>query len=61
MQNGLLLVRTFLAGGSGLVALAGAALLFGVIALNLSYLAIASRRSLTPDQFRSRIVKPLAG
>lgn len=61
LQNGLLLVRTFLAGGSGLVALAGAALLFGVIALNLSYLAIASRRSLTPDQFRSRIVKPLAG
>lgn len=56
LHNGLLLVRTFLASGSGLVALGGAALLFGVIAVGLSYLAIASRRHLTADQFRSRVV-----
>ena len=56
LHNGLLLVRTFLASGSGLVALGGAALLFGAIAVGLSYLAIASRRHLTADQFRSRVV-----
>ena len=38
------------------MALGGAALLFGVIAVGLSYLAIASRRHLTADQFRSRVV-----
>ncbi len=55
LHNGLMLIRTLLAGGSGLVALAGMALLLGVIALGLSYLAIASRRSLTGRQFRRRV------
>jgi len=61
LHNGLLLVRTFLASGSGLVALGGAALLFGVIAVGLSYLAIASRRHLTADQFRSRVLGSARG
>ena len=38
------------------MALGGAALLFGAVAVGLSYLAIASRRHLTADQFRSRVV-----
>ena len=61
LHNGLLLVRTFLASGTGLAALGGAALLFGVIAVGLSYLAIASRRHLTADQFRSRVLGSARG
>ena len=61
LHNGLLLVRTFLASGTGLAALGGAALLFGVIAVGLSYLAIASRRHLTADQFRSRMLGSARG
>ena len=61
LHNGLLLVRTFLASGTGLAALGGAALLFGTIAVGLSYLAIASRRHLTADQFRSRVLGSARG
>ena len=61
LHNGLLLVRTFLASGTGLAALGGAALLFGVVAVGLSYLAIASRRHLTADQFRSRVLGSARG
>ncbi len=55
VQNGLELVRTWLADGAGVIGLAGGALLIGVIALGLSYLAIATRRRLTAAQFRRRI------
>ena len=55
LHNGLQLVRTYLAGGSGLAGLGGLALLLAVIAFGLSYLALATKRSLTPAQFRTRI------
>lgn len=54
VQNGLDLVRAWMASGSGLVGLAGGALLAGVIGLGLSYVAIAARRQLKADQFLSR-------
>lgn len=57
LHNGLLLVRTWLSQGSGLVSLAGWALLFGVIALGCSYVAIAARRRMSADQFRSRVAE----
>ncbi|RRD49963.1 hypothetical protein [Arachnia propionica] len=57
LHNGLLLVRTWLSHGSGLVGLGGGALLFAAIALACSYLAIAARRRLTADQFRARQVE----
>ncbi|GAB3811000.1 YhgE/Pip domain-containing protein [Tessaracoccus terricola] len=55
-QNGLLMVRTWMADGSGMTGLVGAAVLVAAIAFALSYLAIASRRQLTADQFRRRVV-----
>ncbi|MDO5082959.1 MAG: hypothetical protein Q4D89_06110 [Arachnia propionica] len=57
LHNALLLVRTWLAHGSGLVLLAGGALLFGVIALACSYAGIAARRRLTAEQFRARVAE----
>lgn len=57
LHNGLQLIRTWLAQGSGMVAIGSAALLFGVIAIVLSYAAIATKRRLSPDQFRSRIAE----
>ena len=57
LHNALLLVRTWLSHGSGLVLLAGGALLFGVIALGCSYAGIAARRRLSADQFRSRVAE----
>ena len=57
LHNALLLVRTWLSNGSGLVLLAGGALLFGVIALGCSYAGIAARRRLSADQFRSRVAE----
>ncbi|MHA6513549.1 YhgE/Pip domain-containing protein [Tessaracoccus sp. Z1128] len=52
LQNGLLLVRTWLAGGSGEIGLAAMAVLMAAVGLALSVLAISSRRRLTVDQFR---------
>lgn len=55
VYNGLLLVRTWIADGSGLVGLVGGMLLVGAVALIASVAAIAGRRKLTPAQFRSRV------
>ncbi|MDO5735340.1 MAG: hypothetical protein Q4P15_02575 [Propionibacteriaceae bacterium] len=55
VHNGLLLVRTWISDGSGLVGLLGGMLLVATVALILSVLAIASRRKLSAAQFRSRV------
>ena len=52
LHNGLLLVRTWLADGSGGIGLASMALLLAAIALTMSVLAISSRRRLTVEQYR---------
>lgn len=51
LHNGFEMLRTWASGGSGGAELAGAALLFGVVALVASVLAIAARRRLTARQF----------
>lgn len=55
VQNALLLVRTWIAGGSGIATFIGGMLLVAVLALILSVFAIARRRSLTAGQFRDRV------
>lgn len=57
LQNVLELVRTWLADGSGLVGLGGAALLIGCIGVVGSYLAIATRRQMTAAQFKRRLAQ----
>ena len=52
LHNGLLVVRTWLADGSGGIGLASMALLLAAIALTMSVLAISSRRRLTVEQYR---------
>lgn len=55
VHNGMLLVRTWVADGSGIVALVGGMLLTAALAFIVSVAAIAGRRRLTAAQFRSRI------
>ncbi|MEO7588153.1 MAG: YhgE/Pip domain-containing protein [Arachnia sp.] len=55
VQNGLLLVRTWVSDGTGMAGLVGGVLLFAVVALILSVASVAGRRKLTPGQFRSRV------
>ncbi|WP_158676378.1 hypothetical protein [Tessaracoccus sp. OH4464_COT-324] len=57
LHNGLLLVRTWLSHGSGLVFPASSSLLAGSIALGCSYAAIATRRRITVKQFRTRVAE----
>ncbi|MFD0867384.1 hypothetical protein ACFQ06_16440, partial [Tessaracoccus lubricantis] len=52
LQNGLELVRTHMADGTGEVGLASVALLLAVIALLFSVTAISAKRRLTAAQFR---------
>lgn len=55
VQNALLLVRTWIAGGSGIATYIGGMLLVAVVAMILSVFAIARRRSMTASQFRDRM------
>lgn len=52
LQNGLLLVRAWLGGGSGEVGLAAVAVLMAAVGLLASVMAIATRRHVTAEQFR---------
>ncbi|MGV8846800.1 YhgE/Pip domain-containing protein [Tessaracoccus sp.] len=55
VHNGLLMVRTWISGGTGMAGYVGGMLLVAVIAAILSVAAIAGRRRLTANQFRSRV------
>lgn len=52
LNNGLLLVRTWLSGGSGAVGIATLSVLMFVVAAVASYLSISTRRHISVDQFR---------
>lgn len=55
MQNGFLLVRNVMAGGSGTLGLASVAVLIAAIAGAASIFAVTSRRSLSAAQFRRHV------
>lgn len=55
VQNGLLMIRAWVSGGTGMAGYIGGMLLVAVIALIFSVFAISSRRKLTAGQFRSRV------
>ncbi len=51
LHNGLLLVRTWLSGGSGEIGIATVAVLMAAVGLLLSVLAVSSRRRITVEQY----------
>ncbi len=55
VQNGLLMIRTWISAGTGMAGYIGGMLLVAVVAMILSVFAISSRRKLTAGQFRSRV------